>query len=288
MDGERVPDGFTEQTARVGTSRSTTSAGAGAGRWSCCTATRNVVHVAQGAAGACRALHGHRAGPAGSRRQRRPGGGYDKKTLAADVHGLLTQLGLAARSAWSATTSAPWSRTPTPPRTATGAQAGAGRGADPGPEHLPVSVAHPHRAGCLELRLLQPAQRPAEQVVAGREALWVDRFTDSMKVQKAGIGEDDVRIRALPPGRCPSAGQLRVLPGVCAGCRRQRRVWQDETHHASARPGARVSLGEAVATQVAQYATTVSGGVIEDSGHWLFEEQPTELTEQLLHFLRQP
>jgi pimeloyl-ACP methyl ester carboxylesterase len=51
--------------------------------------------------------------------------------------------------------------------------------------------------------------------------------------------------------------------------------------------GARASLGDPVPTQVAQYAATVTGGVVEDSGHWIFEEQPAELTGQLLHFLQQ-
>jgi pimeloyl-ACP methyl ester carboxylesterase len=51
--------------------------------------------------------------------------------------------------------------------------------------------------------------------------------------------------------------------------------------------GARHSLGEAVPSQVAQYATTVTGGIIEDSGHWIFEEQPAELTARLMQFLQQ-
>jgi pimeloyl-ACP methyl ester carboxylesterase len=50
--------------------------------------------------------------------------------------------------------------------------------------------------------------------------------------------------------------------------------------------GARASLGEAVPSQVAQYATTVTGGVIEDCGHWIFEEQPAELAARLMQFLQ--
>jgi pimeloyl-ACP methyl ester carboxylesterase len=41
-----------------------------------------------------------------------------------------------------------------------------------------------------------------------------------------------------------------------------------------------------VADQVRRYARTVDGQVVEESGHWLFEERPAELTGLLLPFLR--
>src|SRR6266849_3675795 len=49
--------------------------------------------------------------------------------------------------------------------------------------------------------------------------------------------------------------------------------------------GADHSLGAAVATQVARYATNVTGGVITGSGHWIPEEKPQELVDRLLTFL---
>jgi pimeloyl-ACP methyl ester carboxylesterase len=49
--------------------------------------------------------------------------------------------------------------------------------------------------------------------------------------------------------------------------------------------GAEQSLGAVVSTQVAQYATNVTGGVITDSGHWIPEEKPQELVDGLLTFL---
>jgi len=36
---------------------------------------------------------------------------------------------------------------------------------------------------------------------------------------------------------------------------------------------------------LAQYATNVTGVVIPNSGHWLYEEHPAELTRILLQFL---
>lgn len=49
--------------------------------------------------------------------------------------------------------------------------------------------------------------------------------------------------------------------------------------------GADHSLGTAVETQVAHYATNVTGGVIAGSGHWIPEEQPQAFVAQLLAFL---
>jgi pimeloyl-ACP methyl ester carboxylesterase len=50
--------------------------------------------------------------------------------------------------------------------------------------------------------------------------------------------------------------------------------------------GGSASLGSSVARQVRKYATHVTGKVIPDSGHWLYQEHPAELTRILLGFLR--
>ncbi|GHO63202.1 dehalogenase [Ktedonobacter sp. SOSP1-52] len=49
--------------------------------------------------------------------------------------------------------------------------------------------------------------------------------------------------------------------------------------------GADHSLGAAVGTQVTSYATNVTGGVVTGSGHWIPEEQPQAFVDQLLAFL---
>jgi pimeloyl-ACP methyl ester carboxylesterase len=48
--------------------------------------------------------------------------------------------------------------------------------------------------------------------------------------------------------------------------------------------GADHSLDKAVLTQVQNYATNATGGVIANSGHWIPEEQPRVLVDQLLAF----
>jgi pimeloyl-ACP methyl ester carboxylesterase len=37
---------------------------------------------------------------------------------------------------------------------------------------------------------------------------------------------------------------------------------------------------------VGSYATNVTGVVVPDSGHWIYEEHPAEMTQILLDFLK--
>ncbi|GII34860.1 hypothetical protein [Planotetraspora mira] len=46
--------------------------------------------------------------------------------------------------------------------------------------------------------------------------------------------------------------------------------------------GASGSLGDLVPSPVRSYATHVTGLVIADSGHWIYEEHPAQLTRHLL------
>jgi pimeloyl-ACP methyl ester carboxylesterase len=289
MGGERVPDPFTEQTAQVGD------------------VTINYVRGGRGSTLVL--LHGYpetwymwrKVLPELARHYTiiapdlrgaggtdAPAAGYDKKTMAGDVYGLLSQLGLERDISL------------------VGHDIGA---------MVAYAYAAAHRDQVSKLVLAEapipdqslyqaPALTPKgpgswnygffsllnglpEEIVDGREALWVERFTDSIGVQKAGIGDDDVHeyARYLQDDAHlrASFGYFRALPQDVA----------DNAEYGKtklAMPvlalGARASLEEAVLTQVAQYATTVSGGVVEDSGHWIFEEQPAELTARLLQFLQ--
>jgi pimeloyl-ACP methyl ester carboxylesterase len=50
--------------------------------------------------------------------------------------------------------------------------------------------------------------------------------------------------------------------------------------------GGSATLGSAVAAQARNYAANVTGVVIPDTGHWLYEERPAEMTRLLLQFLK--
>ncbi|MGR6316675.1 alpha/beta hydrolase [Micromonospora soli] len=217
-----------------------------------------------------------------------PPGGYDKKTVAAELHGLLAGLGLAGQIRLV--------------------------GHDLGTMvAYAYAAAHPDQVVRLVLTEAPipdesiytfpalTAAGPAvwnfgfftvpnglpEQLVAGREALWVDRFSDSIMVNKGSLGPDDIE---------EYARHLRDEAHLRASFGYFRAFGQDIADNAAYRStklpmpvlavGARASLGPQVADQVRRYADTVTGEVVEDSGHWLFEERPAEMADLLLPFLR--
>lgn len=288
--GERVPGGFTEQTARVGD------------------VTINYVRGGRGSPLVL--LHGYpqtwymwrKVLPElaqhytviapdlrGAGRSDAPAEGYDKKTLASDVRGLLTQLGLEGDltlvghdiGTMVAYAYAAAHRDQVSKLVLTEAPI-------PDQSLYQAPSLTPQGPGLWNFGFFSLPNGLPEQIVDGREALWVDRFIDSMEVQKTGIAGEDVD---------EYAGYLQDDAHLRASFEYFRALPQDVADNAEygktklAMPvlalGARASLGDLVPTQVAQYATTVSGGVVEDSGHWIFEERPAELTGQLLHFLQQ-
>jgi pimeloyl-ACP methyl ester carboxylesterase len=289
MGGERVPDPFTEQTARVGD------------------VTINYVRGGQGSTLVL--LHGYPQtwymwrkvlpelakyytviapdlrGAGGSDA---PAGGYDKKTLAGDVYGLLVQLGLdrdVSLVGHDIGTMVAYAYA-----AAHGDQVRKlvlTEGPIPDQSLYQVPALTQKGPGSWNYGFFSLPNGLPEQIVDGREALWVERFTDSIAGQKTGIGDDDVReyARHLQDGAHLRASfeYFRALPQDIA----------DNAEYGKrklAMPvlalGARGSLEEAVPTQVAQYAEMVSGDVIEDAGHWIFEEQPAVLTARLMQFLK--
>ncbi|MFG2061580.1 alpha/beta fold hydrolase [Micromonospora sp. NPDC048871] len=217
-----------------------------------------------------------------------PPDGYDKKTLAADLHGLLTTLGLdrdlrlvghdiGTMVAYAYTAAhrdrvsrLVLSEAPIPDESIYTFPA--------------LTAAGPAvwNFGFFNLTNGLP-----ENLVAGREALWVDQFTDSLMIRKDSLDAADIEEYARP---------LRDEARLRASFECFRAFGQDIADNAEYRKsklampvlaiGAQASLGGQVADQVRQYADSVTGEVIEDSGHWLFEEQPAELTALLLPFLR--
>lgn len=115
----------------------------------------------------------------------------------------------------------------------------------------------------------------------------MERFVDSLEVKKNGVSDkqvreyarylrDDAHLRA-------SFEWFRALPKDVA----------DNSAYSAKKltmpvlaVGARGSLGDFVPTQVRRNASHVTGIVIEDSGHWIYEEQPERLTRALLRFLK--
>lgn len=127
----------------------------------------------------------------------------------------------------------------------------------------------------------------SEDIIRGRETLWTDRFIDSHEFVKRAITPDEVKVFAhylQDPAHLKASFDLfRTLP-------------QDVTDDAADQRtkltmpvlaiGAQYSLGDFVPQQVRKYATNVTGMVIKNSGHWIYEEHPAEMTRILLNFLQ--
>lgn len=217
-----------------------------------------------------------------------PPDGYDKKTVAADLHGLLTGLGLAGdirlvghdlgtmvAYAYAAAHPDQVSRlvlteAPIPDESVYAFPA--------------LSAAGP---AVWNFGFFNVTNGLPEQLIGGREELWVDRFTDSIMVNKGSLGPDDVE---------EYARHLRAPAHLRASFAYFRAFGQDIADNAAYRAtklpmpvlavGARASLGDQVAEQVRRYADTVTGEVVEECGHWLFEERPAEMAALVLPFLR--
>jgi pimeloyl-ACP methyl ester carboxylesterase len=216
-----------------------------------------------------------------------PAGGYDKKTLAADVHGLLTELGLQQHIrlvghdigtmvayAYAAAhpgdvTKLVLSEAPIPDKTLYAFPALTARG-----------------PGFWNFGYFSLTNGLPERMVDGREEQWVERFVDSLEVRKNGVSDrqvreyarylrDDAHLRA-------SFAWFRAFPQDVAD---NRAYGAKKLTMPVLAIGARGSLGDFVPTQVRRYASHVTGLVIENSGHWIFEEHPEQLTRTLLRFL---
>jgi pimeloyl-ACP methyl ester carboxylesterase len=218
-----------------------------------------------------------------------PAQGYDKRCLASDVHGLLGQLGLdrgvrlVGHDIGTMVAYAYAARYPTDVARLVLTEA-------PIPDEsiyrLPALT--PRGPGVWNFGLFNVADGFVEQFVGGREETWVERFMVSQAVRPEAVEPEAVRMYANPlrdPAHLRASFEyFRALATDVADNTESRRTPLPMPVLAL---GARGSLAEAVPDQVAGYANDVRGGVVENSGHWLFEEQPDELSRRLLDFLGQ-
>jgi pimeloyl-ACP methyl ester carboxylesterase len=218
-----------------------------------------------------------------------PATGYDKKTMAADIHGLLVKLhrehhvrlvghdiGTMVAYAYAAAhpkdvTSLVLTEAPIPDQTLHSFPALTSQG-----------------PGFWNFGFFNVTNGLPEDMVKGRETLWVDRFADMLEFNKNGVTPQDAAVY----------GHYLKQPGHTRASFEWFRAFNKDVADNAVNVktkltmpvlalGAQYSLGEAVPAQVRRYATNVTGGVIHNSGHWIWEEKPTELTNRLLTFLSQ-
>jgi pimeloyl-ACP methyl ester carboxylesterase len=219
-----------------------------------------------------------------------PDHGYDKRSMAADVHGLLGQLGLDTGIrlvGHDIGTMVSYAYAAAYPTTVARLVLTEAPIPDESIYRLPALT--PHGPGAWNFGLFNVPGGLAERVVSGREEMWVEAFMASQALRPEAVEPEAVRAYAGPlgdPGHLrASFAYFRALASDVADNAESGRTPLPMPVLAL---GARGSLAEAVPEQVARYAADVRGDVVEDCGHWLFEERPDELSRRVLDFLRQP
>ncbi|MEV4400043.1 alpha/beta hydrolase [Nonomuraea sp. NPDC049607] len=223
----------------------------------------------------------------GAGRSDAPAGGYDKKTLAADVHGLLTELGLNRKIrlvGHDIGTMVAYAYAAAHPRDVTRLVLSEAPIPDKSLFTFPSLTAK--GPGFWNFGYFSLTNGLPERMVKGREEQWVESFADSLEVKKNGVGDEQVREYARylrdDAHLRASFDWFRALPEDVA----DNRVYGAKKLTMPVLAiGARGSLGDFVPAQVRRYAKDVTGIVVENSGHWVFEEQPRQLTRTLLRFL---
>ncbi|MER7936391.1 MULTISPECIES: alpha/beta hydrolase [unclassified Streptomyces] len=223
----------------------------------------------------------------GAGRSDAPASGYDKKTMAAKLHVLLASLGkdqdvnvvghdIGTMVAYAYAAQYPktvkklvLSEAPIP---------------DSGLYDFPSLTAQGPGAWHFGFFSLQTGL--PESLIQGRELTWTKGFMRGIAVHKDALTDDDLNV---------FASYLRDYAHLEASFAWFRAFPQDIADNARFRKnkltmpvlaiGADGSLGSSVGKQVRKYAKHVTPVVVPDSGHWIYEEHPEEMTSLLLQFL---
>ena len=213
---------------------------------------------------------------------------YTKKAMAADIYGLMVKLGLSRNISivgHDIGTMVAYSYAAAHPRDVVKLVLSEAPIPDASIYSYPAVTAN--GPGLWWFGMFAETDGLPEQLIAGREQQWVTDFIPTIEVVKNAVTACDMAVYAhslAQPGHLRASIEwFATLP-------------QDIKNDASYQKtkltmpvlaiGASASLGSQEATQVRQYATNVTGIVIPNSGHWIYEEHPAELTKILLQFLQ--
>jgi pimeloyl-ACP methyl ester carboxylesterase len=217
-----------------------------------------------------------------------PAADYTKKAMAADIYGLMVKLGLSRHVrivGHDIGTMVAYSYAAAHPRDVVKLVLSEAPVPDPSIYTFPALTAH--GPGLWWFGLFDEPRSLPEQLIAGREGLWVSRFIPSIEVVKGAITACEMAVYAhdleLPGHLRASIEWFATLPQDISN---DAIYGKTKLTMPVLAIGASASLGSYEAAQVREYATNVTGVVIPDSGHWIYEEHPAELTRILLQFLQ--
>ncbi|MEV5150258.1 alpha/beta hydrolase [Streptomyces sp. NPDC052727] len=217
-----------------------------------------------------------------------PAAGYDKATMAEDLHALLVRLGLQHDInlvGHDIGTMVAYSYAAQHPQDVTRLALTEAPIPDQGVYQFPALT--PGGPGVWNFGFFNVTNGLPEQMIKGRERTWVDLFIRMFAVHRDAAADPDA-VRAYARGLSDPAHLRGSLEWF-------RALGQDVADNAERgrtplpmpvlAVGADHSLGQSVPDQVRRYATHVQGVVLPDSGHWVFEEHPQDMTNLLLQFL---
>jgi len=216
-----------------------------------------------------------------------PDSGYDKKTLAGDVHGLLTQLGLdksiriVAHDIGSMVGYTYAALHPEDVERLVFAEAVV---PDEGIFSMPVLT--PEGPGHWNFGLFQVPEFP-ESLIKGRELGWVRGYIIPQAKSPEAIDESSLEeyARCLASDDAHLSGSLGPFRALVHDMADMAELKKTKIPMPVLAIGASDSLGASVGTQLGHYAENVQSLVIEDAGHYLFDEQPEEMIGHVLPFL---
>ena len=217
-----------------------------------------------------------------------PAADYTKKAMAADIYHLMVKLGLSHHVrivGHDIGTMVAYSYAAAHPRDVVKLVLSEAPIPDPGIYTYPALTAH--GPGLWWFGLFDEANGLPEHLIAGREKLWVTDFIPAIEVVKGAVTDCDMAVYAhflAQPGHLRAS--IEWFDTLPQDIRNDAIYQKTKLGMPVLAIGASASLGSSEAANVRQYATNVTGVVIPDSGHWIYEEHPAELTRILLQFLR--
>ncbi|MFJ5925285.1 alpha/beta fold hydrolase [Kitasatospora sp. NPDC092948] len=219
-----------------------------------------------------------------------PPAGYDKKTMAAGIHALLASLGkdqdvrVVGHDIGSMVAYAYAAQYPATVRKLVLSEAPI---PDDGIYRFPSLTEN--GPGVWNFGFFSLTNGLPEDMIRGRETTWTAGFVDALERVKGAVTPEDIQVYAHylrdPAHLKASLTWFRVFP---QDIRDNEQLRQAPLAMPVLAIGASGSLGPAVADQVRSYASDVTGLTVADSGHWIYEEHPAELTATLLDFLGRP
>ena len=214
----------------------------------------------------------------------RPETGYDKRTVAADVHALVRQLGFDRINLVSHDVGmmVGYSYACAYPETVRRLVLMEAALAGLGLEDLYDAARYPRM---YHLPLFEAPNGLAEALITGRERLFVDHFMRQQAYNQAGLEPETLDEYA----RCLAA------PGALRGGIGYFRAHALDADHNREQAGTKLAMPVMTVGGVASFGAALKGQVeplvewlhhvmIEDCGHYLAEEQPKKMADELLSF----